>query len=323
MDGHCFMHSILSAIQLQAIATNAFSGLNMSQLISMIKNAAVLNENRYLQFFVGMSMVHFFDKLDSYFEHKLYDSYPIDLIPLITSNALQVDVGIITKDTSGVHSYRWVHWDKNDADAVLVYKYGDHYDGLAPIGQNPAIGNNNLITSRPRAYPVIQNYSFQVGNKMPESDHNPVTFSIKLNSPVENIAKSTHTWTPVYKYTWNQDGLDKLDHVLNDNTSENSKEVFYTSVLLNANVDTVATSFTEYFGQACYRIYGIKRVNQKRQSDPNWFDAESRAKRNEAIKAGAHVESDADRDTLVATCKQYRSLKQQKKRRSVKNVRRK
>ena len=154
---------------------------------------------------------------------------------------------------------------------------------------------------------------FQVGNKMPESDHNPVTFSIKLNSPVENIAKSTHTWTPVYKYKRNQDGMDKLGHVLNDNTSENFKEVFYTSVLLNANVDTVATSFTEYFGQACYRAYGIKRVNQKRQSDPNWFDAECRAKRNEAIKAGAHVESDADRDTLVETCNQYRSLKQQKK----------
>ena len=88
MDGHCFMHSILSAIQLQAMGTNAFSGLNMSQLISMSKNEAVLNENRYLQFFVGMSRVHYFDKLDSYFEHKLYDSYPIDLIPLITSNAL-------------------------------------------------------------------------------------------------------------------------------------------------------------------------------------------------------------------------------------------
>ena len=602
MDGHCFMHSILSAIQLQAIGTIAFSGLNMSQLISMIKKEAVLNENRYLQFFVGMSRVHFFDKLDSYFEHKLYDSYPIDLIPLITSNALQMDVGIITKDTSGVHSYQWVHCDKNDADALLVYKYGDHYDGLAPIGQNPANGNNNLMTSRPRAYPVIQNYcyngndigdqnlsnqetsaqktestikiiswnihglneeklsqsiiggflktfdtvlltetwsiagqsygltgfqyhdfcreykhsrarrgaggqgvfirneiskgvdkirnhkdiivwlklkksffgltenimigsvyvypedltcvdedqfvlfqrelcnlpchdshilcgdfnartnvandyivernygsdgqlsellddnshsqtqvhtylknynilerysmdrrpmnrhgsrlielcktsnmfilngrcgrdygvgrytrvntmgssvidyvlctakvhqritEFQVGNKMPESDHNPVTFSIKLNSPVENIAKLTNTWTPVYKYKWNQDGLDKLGHVLHDNTSENFKEVFYTSVLLNANVDTVATSFMEYFGQACYRAYGIKRVNQKRQSDPNWFDAECRAKRNEAIKAGAHVESDADRDTLVAICKQYRSPQQQKKR---------
>ena len=89
---------------------------------------------------------------------------------------------------------------------------------------------------------------FQVGNKMPESDHNPVTFSIKLNSPVENIAKSTHTWTPVYKYKWNQDGLDKLN-----------------------------------FGQACYRANGIKRVNHKRQSDPNWFDPECRAKRNEAL----------------------------------------
>ena len=88
----------------------------------------------------------------------------------------------------------------------------------------------------------------------------------------------------------------------------------YTSVSLNANVDTVAKSLTEHFGQACYRAYGIKRVDQKRQSDPNCLDAECRTKRNEAIKAGAHVESDADRDPLVATCKQYRSLKQRKKR---------
>ena len=76
MDWHCFMHSIISAIQLQAIGTNAFSGLNMSQLISMIKKEAVLNENRYIQFFVGMSRVHFFDELDSYFEHKLYALTP-------------------------------------------------------------------------------------------------------------------------------------------------------------------------------------------------------------------------------------------------------
>ena len=71
---------------------------------------------------------------------------------------------------------------------------------------------------------------FQVGNKMPQSDHSLVTFSIKLNFPVENIAKSTHNWTPVYKYKFNQDGLDKLGHVINDNISKTFQAVFYASV---------------------------------------------------------------------------------------------
>ena len=57
--------------------------------------------------------------------------------------------------------------------------------------------------------------------------------------------KSNKHWTPVYKYKWNPEGLDKLDHVLNDDTSKTFKKVFYTSVSLKANVDTVATSFTK------------------------------------------------------------------------------
>ena len=605
MDGHWFMHPILSALLLQTTGTNAFSDLNMNQLISMIKEEAILNENRYLQFFLGMSRLYIFDKLDNYFENKRYDSAPIDLIPLITANALQMDFGIITRDTSGVHSYRRVHCDANNADVLLVYKFDDHYDGLAPISYNQAYGTNNFRISngpRPKVYSDIHNHyydendiwtrnlsnektdpqktkttikiiswnihglneeklsqcivgcflkrfdiilltetwstagqsygldgfqyydfhrgykhsrarrgaggqgvfirnelskgvdvmrnhkdiivwlklkqsffgltedimigsiyiypedstcidedqfvllqkelgnlpcqesyilcgnfnartnvindyilernygsdgllsellddksynqaqvytylknnnivkrysldrrppnrhgsrlielcktsnmfilngrrdcdygvgkytrvdvtgssvidyvlcttkmheritEFQIGNKMPESDHNPVIFSIKLNSPVVNTTKSMKTWTPVYKYQWNPEGLDKLDHVLNDNTSKTFKEVFYTSVSLKANVDTVATSFTEYFSQACYRAFGIKRVNQKHQTGPIWFDAECRSKRDEAINAGAHVESDADRETLVTACKQYRSLKQRKKR---------
>ena len=77
MDRHCFMHSILSALLLQNIGTNAFSDLNMNQLISMIKEEAVSNENRYLQFFVRMSRLCFFGKLDNYFENKRYNSAPI------------------------------------------------------------------------------------------------------------------------------------------------------------------------------------------------------------------------------------------------------
>ena len=103
-----------------------------------------------------------------------------------------MDVGIITKDTSGVHSYRWVHCDKNNADALLAYEYGDHYDGLAPFGQNPANGTNNLMTPRPRAYPVIQNYCYN-GNDIGDRNlSNQETGAQKTESTIKIISWNIH-----------------------------------------------------------------------------------------------------------------------------------
>ena len=155
---------------------------------------------------------------------------------------------------------------------------------------------------------------FQIGNKIPESDHIPITFSINLASPIVKETKAIRPWTPVYKYVWNPDELHQLYEVLNDDLSKNFMERFHTSLAQYENVQNVATAFTDYFSQACYRAYGVKKVNPKHRSAPHWFDSECREKRIESIKAGARIESDRDRETLVAKCKNYRSLKQRKKR---------
>ena len=62
---------------------------------------------------------------------------------------------------------------------------------------------------------------------------------------------------PVYKYVWNPDELDQLYEVLNDDLSKNFMERFHTSLAQYENVQNVATAFTDYFSQACYRAYGV------------------------------------------------------------------
>ena len=88
--------------------------------------------------------------------------------------------------------------------------------------------------------------------------------------------------------------------MLNDDLSKNFMERFHTSLAQYENVQNVATAFTDFFSPACYRAH--------------WFDSQCREKRIETINAGARIESDRDRETLVAKCKNYRSLKQRKKR---------
>ena len=71
-------------------------------------------------------------EIENYLQQKVFDSASIDLIPLITANALASNTGIITTDFQGKHSCRWIECDSGNISNI--FKQGDHYDGLIPIG---------------------------------------------------------------------------------------------------------------------------------------------------------------------------------------------
>ena len=73
----------------------------------------------------------------NFLQQEVFDSASIDLIPIITANAQESNIGIITTDLHGKHSCRWIECDSGNVSNILyVFKQGDHYDGLIPIGVN-------------------------------------------------------------------------------------------------------------------------------------------------------------------------------------------
>ena len=156
--------------------------------------------------------------------------------------------------------------------------------------------------------------NFEIGCKFPESDHMPIAFSINTGTPVMMINESTLKWAPIERFDWNCNNLPSLGYFLNDCTSFTFKSIFYSAITAHENTNSVANAFTGYFSQACYRAFGVKRVNHPRAPGPAWFDSECRAVRKEAIDAGAHVECDNDQEKLVRSLKKYRALIQRKKR---------
>ena len=70
--------------------------------------------------------------------------------------------------------------------------------------------------------------------------------------------------------------------------------------------DTVASKFNSYISQACQRLFQVKstKVNRHKQGRPRWYDAECRAKRVEAIKAGEHVTTKEEENILLQSCRE-------------------
>ena len=163
------------------------------------------------------------------------------------------------------------------------------------------------------AHPYITN--FQVADKFPESDHIPLILSLNLTyrAPVTSLP-SENTWTPIYKFVWHHSHLEIIKHTLTDHMSISYWNDFRNSIIDRRDVDCVATAYTDYFSQACYRACGIKRVKPRQRPGPGWFDAECRAVRTQAVRAGSAVITANDRDKHIDLCRRYRALKQRKKR---------
>ena len=89
---------------------------------------------------------------------------------------------------------------------------------------------------------------------------------------------------------------------------------FRNSIIDRRDVNCVATAYSNYFSEACYRACGIKRVKLSQRPGPGWFDAECRAVRTEAVHAGSAVITANDQDKHIDLYRRHRALKQRKKR---------
>ena len=106
---------------------------------------------------------------------------------------------------------------------------------------------------------------------------------------------------------------------MSDGLSESFRVSLLSSITDLCDVNVVAEKFDEYISQACEITFDRVSCKHKRKTKaPKWYDAECRAKRALAIKAGERVTTHADKQKQTAACRAYRSRKPRKEREYIK-----
>ena len=164
----------------------------------------------------------------------------------------------------------------------------------------------DYLLTTPTTFSMIRD--FCIHNKVPESDHLPISFSMSYKGEAEKKTRSEEytTWHSHSKYTWDKSSLENLVPTLKDDISSKYHECYKASIVNLDNTNDVASIFSSYFNQACQRLFHVKstKVNRHNHRMPRWFDAECRAKRTEAIKAGERVFTKDDETNLLQSCRE-------------------
>ena len=97
----------------------------------------------------------------------------------------------------------------------------------------------DYVIASPGLFPSVN--EFRINRKFPESDHLPISFSIKSNKPVESIDnKDMSGWKPHIKYMWSECDLDHLGTALQDEHSDKYRGRLKASLAELCDTNTVA-----------------------------------------------------------------------------------
>ena len=161
--------------------------------------------------------------------------------------------------------------------------------------------------------------SFEIYPKVPESDHRPVIFSVNCNYDSESsIEYNTdgQDMQRLKKYQWQNSDLESILHTLTDDISLIYLNKFQDCMLELKSANDIGVHLNEYVCQAINRVCPAREISNKHKTrnGPSWFDRECRQLRSEALKLSERAVTNAERDTAMDVCKQYRAKKQLNKR---------
>ena len=129
-DGHCFIYSFINSVNSQLPHKRIPS---TKHILRMIEKEAMQHFEKYLQDVEGNSKETLMREMRGYILHKKYDTWFGDLVPLLTSNAFEIDVVIITINSPDEKTAQSVQENiLIDCDTVMVMKSDLHYDALVP-----------------------------------------------------------------------------------------------------------------------------------------------------------------------------------------------
>ena len=92
-DGRFIMHSVVNSLNVCAA-----SGVTISDVMKQLTDETVRNSYRYIDFIDGNGRVALLNVLSEYINDKIYDTSFGDLVPVILTNALSVNLLIVEKN---------------------------------------------------------------------------------------------------------------------------------------------------------------------------------------------------------------------------------
>ena len=157
----------------------------------------------------------------------------------------------------------------------------------------------DYLIGTPKTFMLVENFGFET--KLPESDHIPMTFTLNCSFFQNNNNKTIKkgNWSNHKSYKWNRENLPQLNTLLTDDKSKSFHDTFLCSMINHDSTNSVASSFHDFFSQACKRFCPLKKHTfNYSDKKPDWFDSDLVNKRNEVISAGERICSDTDLSIL-------------------------
>ena len=115
--------------------------------------------------------------------------------------------------------------------------------------------------------PVIFNHVnyFKVLDEFPESDHRPISLFLSMNCKHSdrNTLTEEPEWQFTQRYVWCRDNLDRISHMISDETSGSFYDALCNSISNLVDTNTVVENFDFYISQACERAFNRVRCTRK------------------------------------------------------------
>ena len=174
-------------------------------------------------------------------------------------------------------------------------------------------GVMDYVIGSPELFDMIS--LFKIGQKVPESDHLPLIFSVMCSIKGTYQSGSYVSWQSQWKYQWTTSELPNIKLALCDDISTNHQLKIKEALADRKCTDIVAAAVNSFLEQACRRTFPL-HISQRLRNNrkPCWYDKECRNKRSQAIKAGERVVTVEQKKYFKEKCNEYRSCKQRKKR---------
>lgn len=140
-DGYCFIWSIMTSSNKQI---QSETSIDKRYILNAIHKEATSHIETYIPFMKNMCVYRFHKGLTDYIENGSYNSRVGDIIPLITANALNQNILIITNEGDGINNHLIKAHRCGKSDFIPVYKKGNHYDSIVPVPKAGLFDNCKL-----------------------------------------------------------------------------------------------------------------------------------------------------------------------------------
>ena len=157
-DGHCLLHSVISSCKHQL-----HHDIDIHCLKSHIFIEANANYALYRQFLETDDNNNFAISLGSYINNKIYNNSFGDILPLIVSNALKINLTIYDQRERNTLEKIDIHCTQdNPQTTIILHRHGDHYNGAAKVHRSDSglfqsnMGDDPSVIYRQLSRPVVR-----------------------------------------------------------------------------------------------------------------------------------------------------------------------